>query len=120
MIQRRVSVSAGQQGNEVFDGLSEFALARGHREVDGIEVGFTAEATTEIGSGIHVRLALLAAWTDEHEASAVHLGRPAEMLDQRIECIDAVYIITLAWRIKSSFRKQSDELFWAFSTMVHL
>ena len=54
-MQRRAWVSAGQQGDEVFDGLAEFASARAHREVDGIEVGFAAEATAEIGAGIHIR-----------------------------------------------------------------
>ena len=82
LMRRRAPGLAGQQWDEVFDRLAEFTSVRTHREVDGVEVGFAAEATAEIRARIHRRLALLAARTDEHEVSVPRLARPTEMLDQ--------------------------------------
>ena len=68
----------------MLDGCAEFALVRAHREVDGIEVGFAVEATSEIGATIHGGLGLVAVWADEHELSGSYLVGPAEMPDQPI------------------------------------
>ena len=52
-----------------FNGVDEGALVDGDDEVDGVEVGVTAEAASEVGRGVGCGVELTAARAQESEVS---------------------------------------------------
>ena len=67
---------------EEMDGFYEITAANDHDEVDGIEVGFAAEATSEIGARIDSRTELLADRTQECQLAVALFVRPTEAFEQ--------------------------------------
>jgi hypothetical protein len=78
-------VLAWQEWFQEFYGGDEVAFLDVHREIDGIEVGFTAETAPEIGISLDVGLRFAAAWTNKDELSQAALAGPAEVLDQPVD-----------------------------------
>lgn len=74
-----------QKRQEEFDGLDEVIFADGDREVDRIEVGLAAEATSEVRLGVDRRFRLPAARTDEYEAAITMLVWPVQVPDQAVD-----------------------------------
>ena len=74
-----------QEGCEEFDGGYEFPLAGTHREVDGVEVGFAAEAAAEVGAAVDVGARFTTTRADEDELAVAAFVGPAQMADQPVD-----------------------------------
>ena len=60
------------------DGGDEIAVVDDHQQVDRIEVGFTAKATSQVGTLVDGRKGFAALRTDEADPSVSYFMRPAE------------------------------------------
>ena len=67
-----------KEGCEERDGRGEVVAADVDQEVDGIEVSFTTEASTEVGDGVDGRVEFLAAGTEEAEVAVAFLVGPLQ------------------------------------------
>ena len=66
------------------------AVLDGDDEVDGVEVGVTAEAASEVGRGIGCGVELSAARAQESEVSVGGFARPVEYLGDDVIDVDIV------------------------------
>jgi hypothetical protein len=65
---------------EIVNGVQKVAVAGGHGEVDGIEVGLAVETAKQILLRVEVRSALAAVRADEYELTAAAFVRPTQAL----------------------------------------
>ena len=65
---------------EIVNGIQKAALAGGHGEVDGIEVGLAVETTKQIFLWVEVRSAFVATRANEYQLAVAAFVRPIQAL----------------------------------------